>query len=225
MTGRLAGLVLIAAILPNGAAAQRTDGSGWRRLATAPDRSRLRSWRSAWTEALGAVRGDRAGMAAIARDPALFDPDRPLTGALPPVGDYECRMVKLGRLGRVGAVYAEQGWSRCRIDDDDRREATGARRLIGLDGRQRPVGLLYPDTDARSVFLGSMVLADERPLDYGRDTGRDMVGMMERIGPTRWRLVLPHPAYQSVLDLMELRPAGQRATAAEAAGSGGSVAR
>jgi hypothetical protein len=48
-----------------------------------------------------------------------------------------------------------------------------------------------------------------------------MVGMMERIGPARWRLVLPRPAYQSILDLLELRPAGQR----DAMGNAGSVAR
>jgi len=163
-------------------------------------------------------------MAAIARDPLFFDPDRVLTGAMPPAGDYDCRMVKLGRLGRlghVGAVYAVQNWSRCRIDGAGDHGDAGALRLTGLDGQQRPVGLLHPDTDARAIFLGSMTLADERPLDYGRDTGRDMAGIVERIGPERWRLVLPRPAYQSILDLLELRPAGQRDVADKA----GSVAR
>jgi hypothetical protein len=207
------------AMSPQGAVAQRAEGTDWRRLATAPDRARLRQWRSAWTEALAAARADPAGAAAIARDAALFDPDRALAEAMPPIGDYDCRMVKLGRRGGVGAVYGEQGWSRCRVDAGGRAE--DARGLTGLDGRQRPVGTLYADTDARVVFLGSMTLADERPLAYGRDTGRDMVGMMERIGPMRWRLVLPRPAYQSILDLLEMRPAGQRG----AGGSAGSVAR
>ena len=216
-----AGIAMLATMLPCGAGAQRSGGGDWRRLATAPDRSRLRSWRSAWTEALAAARTDAAGAMAITGDPALFDPDRTLATAMPPTGDYDCRMIKLGRLGSVGAVYAEQDWSRCRIGDDDASPGATGRRLTGLDGRQRPVGLLHPDTEARAVYLGSMTLADERPLDYGRDTGRDMVGMMERIGPARWRLVLPHPAYQSILDLLELRPAGQRA----AAGKAGNVAR
>ncbi len=138
---------------------------------------------------------------------------------MPPPGDYDCRMVKLGRRGGVGAVYGDQDWSRCRVGASER--AGDAQGLKGLDGRQRPVGTLYADTDARVVFLGSMTLADERPLAYGRDTGRDMVGMVERIGPARWRLVLPRPAYQSILDLLELRPTGQRG----ADGSAGSVAR
>jgi len=214
-------IVLTMAVLPGDAMAQRGAGGDWRRQATPPDRSRLRAWRSAWTEALDAARGDPAGIAAIARDPLFFDPDRVLTGAMPPAGDYDCRMVKLGRLGRVGAVYAAQDWSRCRISGAGDPDDAGALRLTGLDGRQRPVGLLHPDTDARAIFLGSMTLADERPLDYGRDTGRDMAGIVERIGPERWRLVLPRPAYQSILDLLELRPAGQRDVADKA----GSVAR
>jgi len=217
----LFGVVLLATMPAAGAVAQRTDGVDWRRLATAPDRSRLRAWRSAWTEALGEARTDRAAAAAIMRDPALFDPDRTLAGAMPPAGEYDCRMVKLGRRGSVGAVYAAQDWSRCRIAAGDPSDDAAARRLTGLDGRQRPIGSLYPDTDARAVFLGSMTLADERPLDYGRDAGRDMVGMVERIAPARWRLVLPRPAYQSILDLLELRPAGQRV----GAGKAGNVAR
>ena len=165
------------------------------------------------------VRRDRAGMAAIAGDPALFDPDRTMTGAMPPVGDYDCRIVKLGQTGNNRQGYTAQDWSRCRIDPAPDDDGGGLYQLTALDGRQRPIGLLYPDTDARSVFLGALTLADERPLDYGRDQGRDMIGLVERIGSERWRLVLPHPAYQSVLDLLELRPAGQRA------GSAGNVAR
>ncbi|WP_152998778.1 DUF4893 domain-containing protein, partial [Sphingopyxis sp. H115] len=31
---------------------------------------------------------------------------------------------------------------------------------------------------------------------------------VERIGDNRWRLVLPAPAYESLLDVIELVPAG-----------------
>jgi hypothetical protein len=216
---RLAALSLIVALCPAGAGAHQTIDPDWRRLATASDRTRLRQWRSAWGEALAMARRDRAGMVAIAGDPVLFDPDRTMTGAMPPVGDYDCRIVKLGHVGNNRQAYTAQDWSRCRIDPAPDHDGPGLFHLTALDGRQRPIGLLYPDTDARSVFLGALTLADERPLDYGRDQGRDMIGLMERIGADRWRLVLPHPAYQSVLDLLELRPAGQRG------GSAGSVAR
>lgn len=216
---RLAALSLIVALCPAGLTAHQTVDPDWRRSATAPDRTRLRQWRSAWGEALAMVRRDRAGMAAIGGDPALFDPDRTLIGAMPPVGDYDCRIVKLGHTGNNRQGYTAQDWSRCRIGPAPDDDGDGLYQLTALGGRQRPIGLLYPDTDARSVFLGALTLADERPLDYGRDQGRDMIGLVERIGAERWRLVLPHPAYQSVLDLLELRPAGQRV------GSAGNVAR
>ena len=35
-----------------------------------------------------------------------------------------------------------------------------------------------------------------------------MAGLVERIGDNRWRLVLPAPAYESMLDVIELVPAG-----------------
>ena len=39
------------------------------------------------------------------------------------------------------------------------------------------------------------------------DRGRDLVGVLERIGERRWRLVTPWPAAESNLDLLELVPA------------------
>jgi hypothetical protein len=53
-----------------------------------------------------------------------------------------------------------------------------------------------------------MELGDEkRPMRYGRDVNRDMAGLIERIGPQRWRVVLPYPRFESVLDVVELVPA------------------
>jgi hypothetical protein len=52
-----------------------------------------------------------------------------------------------------------------------------------------------------------LVLGDEMmPLDYGSDRMRDMAGLIERIDDRRWRLVLPRPAYESLLDVIELVP-------------------
>ena len=60
----------------------------------------------------------------------------------------------------------------------------------------------------RMVFLGTLQLGDEqRALQYGRDRERDMAGVVERIGDNRWRLVLPYPAFESTLDVIELVPA------------------
>ena len=75
-------------------------------------------------------------------------------------------------------------------------------------GSQRPTGLLFPETDTRGVFLGTLVLGDETsPLRYGVDANRDIIGYVDRIGDRRWRLVLPYPRFESLLDVVELVPA------------------
>jgi hypothetical protein len=59
------------------------------------------------------------------------------------------------------------------------------------------------------VLLGSLVLGDEeRAMQYGQDEMRDVAGFVERIGPNRWRLVMPEPHFESRLDVMELVPSG-----------------
>jgi hypothetical protein len=51
------------------------------------------------------------------------------------------------------------------------------------------------------------VLGDEtRALQYGQDETRDVAGYVERIGPNRWRLIMPKPHFESQLDVMELVP-------------------
>jgi hypothetical protein len=67
--------------------------------------------------------------------------------------------------------------------------------------------LIFPDSVSRAVFLGTMVLGDEtKPLNYGQDVNRDLAGYLERIGPRRWRLVLPRPRFESLLDVVEITP-------------------
>jgi hypothetical protein len=51
------------------------------------------------------------------------------------------------------------------------------------------------------------VLGDEHgAFQYGLDEQRDIVGYVERVGPQRWRLVMPKPVFESHLDVMELLP-------------------
>jgi hypothetical protein len=76
-----------------------------------------------------------------------------------------------------------------------------------LNGSQRPVGVLFPDHDRRLIFLGTLQLGDEAAaIRYGRDTERDLVGLVERIGPRRWRIGFPAPHFESLLDVIELVP-------------------
>ncbi|MEO7787102.1 MAG: DUF4893 domain-containing protein, partial [Sphingomicrobium sp.] len=76
-----------------------------------------------------------------------------------------------------------------------------------LNGSQRPVGLIFPGDAMRNVFLGTLMLGDEsRAMQYGGDPDRDVAGYVERIGDRRWRLIIPHPAFESKIDVIELVP-------------------
>lgn len=173
----------------------------WRRQATPGDRGRLREWRTAWVEALAEAGRTHDGAAAIAADPELFDPDRALPRPVPPAGDYRCRTVKLGRRGEGGLAYVAYGWFRCRIGAGGPPTA-----FAKLDGSQRPSGAIYAGTDTRGVLLGALALGDEtRAMDYGRDRSRDVAGLVERIGEGRWRIIFPYPAFESKLDIIEMR--------------------
>lgn len=180
------------------AAEQRTD---WRLVVSADDRERLREWRDAWQEGLALAR--RAPAAdIIARDPVLFDPDDGLDRPMPTVGAYRCRTIKLGHIDG-GAGLLVDSWGSCRIVPD------GALvRLERLDGAQRLSGLLYAGGTSRAIFLGTVSFAEERrAIAYGHAAGRDLVGVVERIGERRWRLALPYPQFESKLDVVEFEPA------------------
>ena len=85
-------------------------------------------------------------------------------------------------------------------------------RLAKLGGSQRYVGLIFPDDAVHQVFLGTLVLGDERrALQYGQDELRDIAGYIERIGPNRWRLIMPRPHFESQLDVLELVPTSDAA--------------
>jgi hypothetical protein len=81
------------------------------------------------------------------------------------------------------------------------------KRLGKLGGVQRYVGVVFPNDAIREVFLGTLVLGDERrALQYGQDETRDVAGYVDRIGPNRWRLIMPKPHFESQVDVMELVP-------------------
>lgn len=175
----------------------------WREIATDSDKERLREWRTAWVKALREA--DASGHAAeIAKQGVLLEPDARIAWKDPPPGDYECRMVKLGGKTPGMLDYIAYPPFTCRIRIED-----GLMSLTKMTGSQRPIGLLLPFADNRMVFLGTLQLGDEkRALQYGRDTERDMAGVIERIGDHRWRLILPYPHFESTMDILELVPKG-----------------
>ena len=174
----------------------------WRRIVTDADRERLRVWRKTWDEAL--AKAGAADPKSIAALPMLFDPDRALANPAPPPGNYRCQVYKLGGAGTAMQDFTAYPSADCRIEDEGE-----VLSLHKLTGSQRPTGLLFPDSPTRLVFLGTLVLGDEtRAMQYRQDEPRDVAGYVERIGPARWRLVMPQPHFESRLDVMELIPQG-----------------
>lgn len=206
--GRTAlGWIAVLTPLVLGACASARDtgpaAGGWRGVASDADRTRIRSWRDAWTAALAKARGSGNRIRIEAQGPLLV-PDAAIAGAMPTPGEYRCRVVKLGATTPGMSDFVAEPEATCRVEGGG-----GTLGLAKLDGAQRPAGWLYADGPTRMIFLGSMRMADERrPLAYGRDPERDIAGILERIGPERWRLVLPRPRWEAMLTVVEIRPAG-----------------
>lgn len=173
----------------------------WRSVATPQDKARLHDWRTAFVGAL--ANANRHGHhSSIAREGVLLDPDAAIEGSAPPPGTYQCRVIKLGQKGSQSVAYRAAPPAPCVIASEG-----ALLRFAKLNGVQRPTGLIYPGNERRQIFLGTLTLGDEeRAMDYGRDAARDMAGAVERIGDKRWRLILPEPSFESMMDVIELTP-------------------
>lgn len=174
--------------------------TNWRAVATKADRARLRNWREAWMT--GIDRARRTDAAKIAAQGTLFDADRALTGPVPPPGNYRCRVFKLGAQGTAMAEFTSYPDFECAIENRG-----GVSQFYKKNGAQRVVGTIFDGEHGRAILLGTLQLGDEgRPMDYGRDTARDVAGFVDRIGERRWRIVLPYPQFESIVDVVELVP-------------------
>jgi hypothetical protein len=179
--------------------------TAWREVATSNDQVRLREWRATFVAALAAAR--KAGHSdEIGREGALLDPDSALGGGPIPNGTYRCRVIKLGAKAPGNLDYVSYPGFTCRVAAE-----RSLQQLDKLNGSQRYDGLIFPGDAMRQLFLGTLVLGDEtRAPQYGQDETRDIAGYVERIGPDRWRLIMPKPHFESQLDVMELVPLTKR---------------
>lgn len=177
--------------------------TAWRDVATPADRQRLRDWRKTFVDALASAR--KSGHAAdVANEGALLNPDAALGGQGIPNGMYRCRVIKVGAKTEGMLDYVAYPAFSCRV-----RAERNLQRLDKLNGSQRYVGLIFPNDAMRQIFLGTLALGDEtRAMQYGEDPDRDIAGYVERIGPGRWRLLMPRPQFESQIDVMELVPLG-----------------
>ena len=173
----------------------------WKHLATVPDQDRLARLGLAWQEALAEAKKTNA--ADIHREGKLLMPRAGLPRPAPTPGSYNCRLIKLGKATAKSKPYESFKPFFCYVEVDD-----DLLSIVKQTGSQRPAGRLWEDDDpTRLVFLGSLELGDEQqPLAYSDDPKRDMAGVLERIGPFKWRLVIPWPQSTSKLDVFELTP-------------------
>jgi hypothetical protein len=182
-----------------------TKAELWKQVATAEDEDRIERLGLAWQEALAQARKSHA--ADIRREGALLQPRAALPRPAPTPGSYNCRMIRLGRTKPRGPVLERFKPFFCYVEVEDELLT-----IVKQTGSQRPAGRLWEDDQAdRLIFLGSLALGNEQqPLAYGDDPKRDMAGVLERIAPFRWRLVIPFPQAASKLDVFELTPVAQQ---------------
>lgn len=173
----------------------------WKHVATAADQDRVSRLGQAWQEALDEAKKTNA--AEIRREGKLLAPDGSLPRPDPTPGSYNCRLIKLGKAMPKSRAFESFKPFFCYVQVEDQLLT-----IIKQTGSQRPAGRLWEDDNPnRLIFLGSLALGDETvPLAYGDDPKRNMAGVLERIGPFRWRLVIPWPQSTSKLDVFELTP-------------------
>ena len=139
---------------------------------------------------------------------ALLEPRAALPRPAPTPGSYNCRLIKLGKATRQGhAAFESFKPFFCYVEVEG-----DLLTIVKQTGSQRPAGRLWEDDRPdRLIFLGSLALGDEQqPLAYGDDPKRDMAGVLERIAPFKWRLVIPWPQSTSKLDVFELTPVAEQ---------------
>ncbi|MBB4641351.1 DUF4893 domain-containing protein [Rhizorhapis suberifaciens] len=196
---------------------EKTDPvADWHAIISFNDKARLAAVDQAWAEALAQAR--RTGHAKeIAAEGPLLEPKAALPRAAPPPGPYLCRVVKLGHpAGRKGVNFMAYKGFNCHVEAEEDRLW-----IVKQTGSQRPAGRIWPERDDRYVFLGAMVLGDEKePPAYGDDPERDLAGYVERVDAFQWRIVLPSPKAESRLDVLELVPITPLARRLQGGGGG-----
>lgn len=179
------------------------EGSdNWRQVALAAGADSLDRLDQAWREARDEAE-DEGFADELKALGVLVDPGVAQTGRLQPApGAYRCRTIKIGARNKGGLAFVDYPFFRCSVE----LTPGGDLILTKTTGSQRTRGLLYPDTDSRLVFIGAQAWGDDETTfpAYGDQPVRDQVGVLERIGPTRWRLVIPWPTLESKLEILEL---------------------
>ncbi|MBT2188985.1 DUF4893 domain-containing protein [Sphingobium nicotianae] len=196
---------------PTPVAAFTLPKTGWQAIVTSEDDQRVAHLPATWADALAA---SKRYSKQIAREGDLLQPGAARNYPAPPPGSYRCRLVKIGvAQGREPAFQAFPEYF-CHVRGD----RAGALFFTKQTGTELPGGWLHEDGERRLVLTGAKQHGvNDAPLVYGSEPNRDLVGVVERIGPFRWRLVLPWRGPREGLDIYELTPVPIEQQAAEPA--------
>ena len=177
-------------------------GQEWKAVANAADKDRIARLGLAWREAI--AEAEERFERQIASEGELLTPRAALPRPQLTPGSYNCRMITLGKRDSKSPAFEKFKPFFCYVHTDEE----GALTIVKQTGSQRPAGQLWDDElPDRMIFLGSLALGNEQePLAYGVDPDRDMAGVLERIAPFRWRLVIPWPRSGAKLEVFELTP-------------------
>ena len=169
------------------------EAEDWSDIIAPEDAVKLGARAGTWERALALTAQENPQL--LAAEGALLRPGG-AEEAVPPVGTYDCRTIKLGVQGLGGIAYDP---FRCRVFMQD-----GQTWLVKEAGSQRQSGRIFPD----GTFLGGLALGEEQgSIAYGALDDRDVVGVVERMEDGRYRLIQPQPEYESQLDILERRAA------------------
>lgn len=173
----------------------------WVAMLQPQDLDRLQRIDAAWSAGLAAAR--RGGFARrLQTEGPLLDPAAALPRAAPAPGSYRCRRVRLGA-GPRRRAFASDAQSFCYVGVEGELLS-----LTRQTGAVRPGGYLHEDSDARQIFIGAVARGrEDTPPAYGADPARNVSGLFERIGPFRYRLVIPWSGDGTPIEVLELIPA------------------
>ena len=185
---------------PPAASVERPSDSAWRAIALAADAERIDGLAALWEQALDQARaaGHTGRIAALG--PTL-EPEAGLSRPAPAPGAYRCRVIRFGADAGRRALNVYPAFF-CHVGADGTLLS-----FTKQTGSERFGGYLFADGETRLVFLGTTTTAEEeRAPAYGDDPARGVVGVVERVGPMRYRLAMPGPR-GGALDVVEFVPA------------------
>jgi hypothetical protein len=173
----------------------------WRSAVQPDDLTRLARLGAAWDEALAVARSAGAARR-VQAEGKLLSPLAALPRALLPPGSYRCRLIRIGASRRGRGAYTVHGPYFCFVG------AEGINLpFVQQTGPDRPWGSLYEDGDQRQILVGARARGAEMSLpSYGAQPERDIIGVVERIGNFRYRIVMPWPRSGAILEVIDLAP-------------------